>query len=73
MSDRASNDEAQQEKPPIPELLVCPECGKSNPAGTRYCQICGASLADVEPGQVPDDEEEEEKGGFFSRLFGRGG
>lgn len=26
------------------EMITCPRCGASNPAGKRYCRICGASL-----------------------------
>lgn len=54
------------QEPRMLDLVSCPKCGRSNPAGTRYCQGCGASLAGASAKQpVPVAE----KKGFFSRLF----
>ena len=40
-------------------MLVCPNCGTSNPETSRFCSNCGASLAGVRPsdaGNGPDAE-----------------
>ena len=33
-------------------MLVCPNCGTSNPETSRFCSNCGASLAGVSPGDT---------------------
>jgi membrane protease subunit (stomatin/prohibitin family) len=36
----------QMERPAAPErLVVCQDCGATNPVGTKFCGNCGASLA----------------------------
>lgn len=45
----------------MPGLLDCPKCGHSNPVGTRYCDECGASLADVTPRESEDEARGEQR------------
>ncbi|SAK52341.1 guanylate cyclase [Caballeronia hypogeia] len=33
--------------PPLPPDVVCPQCRKSNPPGTRACRQCEANLVTV--------------------------
>lgn len=56
------------QEPRLLDLVNCPKCGTSNPAGTRYCHSCGASMAGTRAGKPAPAAE---KKGFFSRLFGK--
>jgi hypothetical protein len=29
--------------------IVCPNCGRGSPEGTRYCLSCGVNLGDAAP------------------------
>jgi predicted amidophosphoribosyltransferase len=29
-------------------VVICPSCGQENPAGSRFCNACGAPLAEAE-------------------------
>jgi class 3 adenylate cyclase len=29
-------------------VVTCPSCGQENPAGSRFCNACGAPLAEAE-------------------------
>jgi len=63
-----------QESPkvqPTTAFLTCPKCGRSNSEGTRYCIICGASLAGVVRAAAEKPTEERQPRGFFAKLFGR--
>ena len=51
------------------DLIECPKCGHSNPAGTRYCEGCGASLVGIEP-HVEEDRGDKRRG-LLGNLFGR--
>lgn len=35
--------------PPPPPPGVCPSCGRANPADSRFCSACGASLTEPAP------------------------
>jgi uncharacterized membrane protein YvbJ len=38
------------------ELLTCPKCGESNAKDARHCSGCGASLANVKPGEAKPEK-----------------
>ncbi len=57
-------------------MVNCPSCGNSNAAHARFCQTCGASLADqgsgetLSPSEIRDDTSpgQREYGGFWVRV-----
>ncbi len=69
MPDVSGDVQETKEVNPLTDLINCPKCGHSNPAGSRYCDNCGASLVGVEP-QAPQAEAKTKRN-FFARLFGR--
>jgi len=65
----AANEEQIGKERPIRTLLSCPKCGASNPADTRFCVSCGASMAGATSAQPA--QAAEKKKGFWGKLFGK--
>lgn len=40
-------------------MLICPQCRFENPLSNRFCQVCGAQLADSPDGSRPDRAEDQ--------------
>ena len=53
------NLEAELDK--LKKTVTCTECGGKSPAGSRFCNICGAELSTVEVADPEEREEAEEK------------
>ena len=50
--------------------MICPNCGKENPKGVRFCGYCGREISEKEGGgAVPPSSPEEGKGGRIVKLL----
>ena len=35
--------------------MICPACGRENPAGFQFCGFCGTALAEAPPGAMLEE------------------